>query len=101
VLLLENVRFLEKRPGIRKQLANADVYVNDAWDTAPMLLLRRYSLPSSFCSWVLMEKRITVPTGALKIPASLSGDCGGSKVSSKIGVIETVGQVRQTTTRRA
>ena len=99
VLLLENVRFHpeeeKNEPEFAKQLAaNADVYVNDAFGTAHRAHastegVTHYLSPS--VAGYLMEKELQYLQGAIENPQRpLAAIIGGSKVSSKIGVIETL-----------
>ncbi|MGA7934217.1 MAG: phosphoglycerate kinase [Kovacikia sp.] len=99
VLLLENVRFHpgeEKNdPEFAKQLAaNADLYVNDAFGTAHRAHastegVTHYLKPS--VAGFLMEKELQYLQNAIENPQRpLAAIVGGSKVSSKIGVIETL-----------
>lgn len=99
VLLLENVRFHKEEekndPEFAKQLAaNADVYVNDAFGTAHRAHastegVTHYLSPS--VAGYLMEKELQYLQGAIENPQRpLAAIIGGSKVSSKIGVIETL-----------
>ena len=99
VLLLENVRFHgeeEKNdPEFAKQLAaNADLYVNDAFGTAHRAHastegVTHYLSPS--IAGYLIEKELQYLQNAIENPQRpLAAIIGGSKVSSKIGVIETL-----------
>ena len=99
VLLLENVRFHkeeeENDPEFAKQLAaNADVYVNDAFGTAHRAHastegVTHYLSPS--VAGYLIEKELQYLQSAIENPQRpLAAIIGGSKVSSKIGVIETL-----------
>ncbi|MEM6447302.1 MAG: phosphoglycerate kinase [Cyanobacteria bacterium P01_D01_bin.123] len=99
VILLENVRFHageEKNdPEFAKQLAsNADVYVNDAFGTAHRAHastegVTHYIKPS--VAGYLIEKELQYLQNAIENPQRpLAAIVGGSKVSSKIGVIETL-----------
>ncbi|MDJ0694217.1 phosphoglycerate kinase [Mastigocoleus sp. MO_188.B34] len=99
VLLLENVRFHageEKNvPDFAKQLAaNADFYVNDAFGTAHRAHastegVTHYLSPS--VAGYLIEKELQYLQSAIENPQRpLAAIIGGSKVSSKIGVIETL-----------
>lgn len=99
VLLLENVRFHpeeeKNNPQFAQQLAaNADVYVNDAFGTAHRAHastegVTHYLSPS--VAGYLMEKELKYLQGAIENPQRpLAAIIGGSKVSSKIGVIETL-----------
>jgi phosphoglycerate kinase len=99
VLLLENVRFHpeeeKNHPEFAKQLAaNADVYVNDAFGTAHRAHastegVTHYLSPS--VAGYLIEKELQYLQSAIENPQRpLAAIIGGSKVSSKIGVIETL-----------
>lgn len=99
VLLLENVRFHpeeeKNEPEFAKQLAaNADVYVNDAFGTAHRAHastegVTHYLSPS--VAGYLIEKELQYLQSAIENPQRpLAAIIGGSKVSSKIGVIETL-----------
>jgi len=99
VLLLENVRFHKEEekndPEFAKQLAsNADVYVNDAFGTAHRAHastegVTHYLSPS--VAGYLIEKELQYLQSAIENPQRpLAAIIGGSKVSSKIGVIETL-----------
>ena len=99
VLLLENVRFYgeeEKNdPEFAKKLAvNADLYVNDAFGTAHRAHastegVTKYLSPS--VGGYLIEKELEYLQAAIESPQRpLAAIIGGSKVSSKIGVIETL-----------
>ncbi len=99
VLLLENVRFHgeeEKNdPEFAKKLAsNADLYVNDAFGTAHRAHastegVTHYLSPS--IAGYLIEKELQYLQNAIENPQRpLAAIIGGSKVSSKIGVIETL-----------
>ncbi|MBV9387169.1 MAG: phosphoglycerate kinase [Chroococcidiopsidaceae cyanobacterium CP_BM_ER_R8_30] len=99
VLLLENVRFHkqeeENDPEFAKQLAaNADLYVNDAFGTAHRAHastegVTHYLSPS--VAGYLIEKELQYLQSAIENPQRpLAAIIGGSKVSSKIGVIETL-----------
>jgi phosphoglycerate kinase len=98
VLLLENVRFHkeeENDPEFAKQLAsNADIYVNDAFGTAHRAHastegVTHYLSPS--VAGYLIEKELQYLQNAIENPQRpLAAIIGGSKVSSKIGVIETL-----------
>ncbi len=99
VLLLENVRFHpeeeKNNPQFAQQLAaNADVYVNDAFGTAHRAHastegVTHYLSPT--VAGYLMEKELKYLQGAIENPQRpLAAIIGGSKVSSKIGVIETL-----------
>lgn len=99
VLLLENVRFHpgeEKNdPDFAKQLASvADLYVNDAFGTAHRAHastegVTHYLRPS--VAGLLIEKELQFLQEAIEHPQRpLAAIVGGSKVSSKITVIETL-----------
>ncbi|MEA5579889.1 phosphoglycerate kinase [Nodularia harveyana UHCC-0300] len=99
VLLLENVRFYKEEekndPEFAKKLAsNADFYVNDAFGTAHRAHastegVTHYLSPS--VGGYLIEKELQYLQSAIESPQRpLAAIIGGSKVSSKIGVIETL-----------
>jgi phosphoglycerate kinase len=99
VLLLENVRFYKEEekndPEFAKKLAaNADLYVNDAFGTAHRAHastegVTHYLSPS--VAGYLIEKELQYLQSAIENPQRpLAAIIGGSKVSSKIGVIETL-----------
>ncbi|MEL6490537.1 MAG: phosphoglycerate kinase [Cyanobacteria bacterium J06634_6] len=99
VLLLENVRFYDGEtsndPEFAKKLAaNADMYVNDAFGTAHRAHastagVTEYLSPSVAGS--LIEKELKFLQETVDNPQRpLAAIVGGSKVSSKIGVIETL-----------
>lgn len=99
VALLENVRFHAGEeandPEFAKALAaNADLYVNDAFGTAHRAHastagVTKYLSPS--VAGYLMEKELQYLQAAIENPQRpLAAIIGGSKVSSKIGVIETL-----------
>ncbi len=99
VALLENLRFHweeEKNdPEFAKQLAaNADLYVNDAFGTAHRAHastegVTHYLSPS--VAGYLIEKELNYLQSCIENPQRpLAAIIGGSKVSSKIGVIETL-----------
>jgi phosphoglycerate kinase len=99
VLLLENVRFYpeeEKNDSefAKKLAANADFYVNDAFGTAHRAHastegVTHYLKPS--VAGYLVEKELQYLQSAIEVPQRpLAAIIGGSKVSSKIGVIETL-----------
>ena len=98
VAMLENVRF---EPGeerndehLAEQLAAlADLYVNDAFGTAHRAHASTegvtHHLPA--CAGYLMERELEVLGGVLDDPARpLVAVVGGSKVSSKIGVLRSL-----------
>lgn len=99
VLLLENVRFYPEEEAndaeFAKKLASiADVYVNDAFGTAHRAHastegVTHYLSPS--VAGLLIEKELQYLQSAIEQPKRpLAAIIGGSKVSSKIGVIETL-----------
>lgn len=99
VALLENVRFYAEEekndPEFAKKLAaNADLYVNDAFGTAHRAHastegVTKYLSPS--VAGLLIEKELAYLKNAIDNPQRpLAAIIGGSKVSSKIGVIETL-----------
>jgi phosphoglycerate kinase len=99
VLLLENVRFYAEEekndPEFAQKLAaNADFYVNDAFGTAHRAHastegVTKYLSPS--VAGYLVEKELQYLQSAIEVPQRpLAAIIGGSKVSSKIGVIETL-----------
>ncbi|MEN9215961.1 MAG: phosphoglycerate kinase [Gloeomargarita sp. HHBFW_bins_162] len=99
VALLENVRFYAEEeandPEFAQKLASlADVYVNDAFGTAH----RAHASTEGVAHYVkpavagfLIEKELQYLQGAIDQPRRpLAAIIGGSKVSSKIGVIEAL-----------
>jgi len=99
VALLENVRFYDGEtdndPDFAKKLAaNADLYVNDAFGTAHRAHastagVTEYLSPAVAGS--LIEKELKFLQETVDNPQRpLAAIVGGSKVSSKIGVIETL-----------
>ncbi|BAY76055.1 phosphoglycerate kinase [Nostoc linckia NIES-25] len=99
VLLLENVRFYpeeeKNNPEFAQKLAaNADFYVNDAFGTAHRAHastegVTKFLSPS--VAGYLVEKELEYLQNAIENPQRpLAAIIGGSKVSSKIGVIETL-----------
>jgi phosphoglycerate kinase len=99
VAMLENVRFYSEEeandPEFAKKLAaNADLYVNDAFGTAHRAHastegVTHYLSPS--VAGYLIEKELNYLQAAIEDPQRpLAAIIGGSKVSSKIGVIETL-----------
>jgi phosphoglycerate kinase len=99
VILLENVRFHSEEekndPEFAQKLASvADLYVNDAFGTAHRAHastegVTRYLRPS--VAGFLIEKELQYLQNAIENPQRpLAAIVGGSKVSSKIGVIETL-----------
>jgi phosphoglycerate kinase len=99
VALLENLRFHAEEeandPEFSKQLAaNADLYVNDAFGTAHRAHASTEGVThylSPCVAGYLIEKELTYLQAAIDNPQRpLAAIIGGSKVSSKIGVIETL-----------
>eukprot|EP00897_Mesotaenium_endlicherianum_P004786 jgi/Mesen1/4335/ME000022S03615 len=99
VLLLENVRFYpeeEKNDAefAKKLAANADLYVNDAFGTAHRAHastagVTEFLKPS--VAGFLLQKELDYLDGAVSNPnRPFAAIVGGSKVSSKIGVIESL-----------
>ncbi|MEA5509145.1 phosphoglycerate kinase [Crocosphaera sp. UHCC 0190] len=99
VAMLENLRFHNEEEGndpefAKKLAANADLYVNDAFGTAHRAHastegVTHYLSPS--VAGYLIEKELTYLQAAIENPQRpLAAIIGGSKVSSKIGVIETL-----------
>ena len=99
VVLLENVRFYSEEtkndPAFAEKLAsNADLFVNDAFGTAHRAHastegVTKYLSPS--VAGLLIEKELEYLQNAVDNPQRpLAAIIGGSKVSSKIGVIETL-----------
>ena len=99
VCLLENVRFYkdEEKNGkdFAKQLAeHADLYVNDAFGTAHRAHASTAGVTeflSPSVAGFLLQKELDYLDGAVSNPERpFCAIVGGSKVSSKIGVIETL-----------
>ncbi|QHN96972.1 Phosphoglycerate kinase, cytosolic [Arachis hypogaea] len=99
VLLLENVRFYKEEekndPEYAKKLAGlADLYVNDAFGTAHRAHastegVAKYLKPA--VAGFLMQKELDYLVGAVSNPKKpFAAIVGGSKVSTKIGVIESL-----------
>lgn len=99
IALLENVRFYNEEtdndPAFAEKLAaNADIFVNDAFGTAHRAHastegVTKYLSPS--VAGLLIEKELEYLQNAIENPKKpLAAIVGGSKVSSKIGVIETL-----------
>ena len=99
VLLLENVRFYKEEtkndPEFAKKLAApAQIYVNDAFGTAHRAHastegVTKYLKPS--VAGFLLQKELDYLDGAVSAPKRpFCAIVGGSKVSSKIGVIESL-----------
>lgn len=99
VALLENVRFHAGEeandPEFARQLASvADLYVNDAFGTAHRAHASTEGVThhlSPSVAGYLIEKELKYLQAAIESPQRpLAAIVGGSKVSSKIGVIETL-----------
>ncbi|CDP13576.1 unnamed protein product [Coffea canephora] len=99
VLLLENVRFHKEEekndPEFAKKLASlADLYVNDAFGTAHRAHastegVAQYLKPA--VAGFLMQKELDYLVGAVANPKKpYAAIVGGAKVSTKIGVIESL-----------
>ncbi len=99
VLLLENVRFYEEEEkndlDFAKNLAaHADMYVNDAFGAAHRAHastqgVTKFLEPS--VAGFLLEKELQYLQGAIDAPnRPLAAIVGGSKVSSKIGVLDSL-----------
>ncbi len=99
VALLENVRFYSEEekndPEFARKLASvADMFVNDAFGTAHRAHastegVTKYLKPS--VAGLLLDKELQYLSGAIDAPKRpLVAIVGGSKVSSKIGVIEAL-----------
>ncbi|KAL8166567.1 hypothetical protein V2J09_008066 [Rumex salicifolius] len=99
VLLLENVRFYKEEekndPEFAKKLASlADLFVNDAFGTAHRAHastegVTKFLRPS--VAGFLLQKELDYLDGAVSNPKRpFAAIVGGSKVSSKIGVIESL-----------
>jgi len=99
VALLENVRFYAEEEAndpvfAEKLAANADLFVNDAFGTAHRAHastegVTRYLRPS--VAGFLIEKELAYLQNAVDNPQRpFAAIVGGSKVSSKIGTIETL-----------
>lgn len=99
VALLENIRFYKQEtdndPEFARQLAElADIYVNDAFGAAHRAHastegVAKYLSPA--VSGLLMEKELDALGGLLQSPQRpFAAIVGGSKVSTKIGVLENL-----------
>lgn len=99
IVLLENVRFYPEEekndPAFAKKLSeNADLYVNDAFGTAH----RAHGSTEGVASFLrpavagfLLEKELDYLQGAVDVPKRpFAAIVGGSKVSTKISVIEAM-----------
>ena len=96
VVLLENLRFYAEEEGKPRGLASyADCYVNDAFGTAhrkhaSTYLIAKY-FPQDKMFGYLMEKEVKAIAAVMEKPAHpFCAIIGGSKVSSKIGVIKAL-----------
>ncbi len=104
VLLLENVRFYAEEeandPGFARTLASyADVYVNDAFGTAHRAHASTEGVAHYLPSYAgfLIEKEVKFMAPLLENPAQpFVAIIGGSKVSSKIGVLESLARTCRT-----
>jgi phosphoglycerate kinase len=99
VALLENIRFYKEEekndPEFAKKLAElADIYVNDAFGTAHRAHASTEGVAkhlSPAVSGLLMEKELSALGGVLEAPQRpFVAIVGGSKVSTKIGVLENL-----------
>lgn len=101
ILLLENVRFHpaetnpEKDPTFAEKLARlGDVYVNDAFATAHRKHTSTYEVAKLFdmpVAGFLVEKEVLILTNLLtQAQAPFCAIIGGSKISSKIGILEAL-----------
>ncbi len=98
VLLLENVRFYKQEeandPAFAKELASyGDVYVNDAFGTAHRAHASTEGVAHFLPSYagLLIEKEVKFMAPLLENPAKpFVAIIGGSKVSSKITVLESL-----------
>tara|TARA_Y100001978_G_scaffold120194_1_gene107083 strand:- start:345 stop:1553 length:1209 start_codon:yes stop_codon:yes gene_type:complete len=99
VMLLENVRFFEEEENndinfAKKLAAIADMYVNDAFGAAHRAHastqgVTQFLNPST--AGFLLEKELKYLQGAIDNPMRpLAAIVGGSKVSSKIGVLDSL-----------
>jgi len=99
VLILDNVRFYKEETAneasfAEKLAANADLYVNDAFGTAHRAHastegVTKFLSPS--VAGFLLQKELDYLDGAVSNPdRPFAAIVGGSKVSSKIGVIESL-----------
>lgn len=99
VALLENLRFYNEEEAndaefAKKLASNADLYVNDAFGTAHRAHASTEGVThylSPCVAGFLIEKELEFLQRAIETPKRpLVAIIGGSKVSSKIGVIETL-----------
>jgi phosphoglycerate kinase len=99
VLLLENTRFYKEEEKndaefAKKLIGNASIYVNDAFGTAHRAHASTEGV-TKYCktnvAGFLLQKELDYLDGAVKNPQRpFCAIVGGSKVSSKIGVIESL-----------
>lgn len=101
ILLLENLRFHpeETKPlppyNFAKQLAAlGDIYVNDAFGTSHRKHSSTYFVPSFFpgksLAGLLVEKEVHFLSQCLHPKLPFNAIIGGAKISTKIGVIESL-----------
>ncbi|NGX48994.1 MAG: Bifunctional PGK/TIM [Candidatus Anoxychlamydiales bacterium] len=102
ILLLENLRFHEaetkpeKDPNFAKSLASlADIYINDAFGTAHRKHSSTYTItkyfPGKSLMGFLLKKEISFLGKAIKNPKRpFYAIIGGKKISTKIGVIDSL-----------
>ncbi|MFN5855362.1 MAG: phosphoglycerate kinase [Pseudanabaenaceae cyanobacterium] len=99
IALLENIRFYpeeeKNNPEFAQKLASlADIYVNDAFGAAHRAHASTEGVTkyiSTSVAGFLLDKELQYLSGAIDNPKKpLAAIVGGSKVSSKIGVIETL-----------
>lgn len=102
IILLENLRYHhaeehpDEDPGFAKQLAKlGDVYVNDAFGAAhrahASITALAHLFPQQAAAGLLLEKEIKfLGETLLKPERPFFAILGGSKLSSKLGVIETL-----------
>jgi phosphoglycerate kinase len=99
VALLENMRFYAQEEANDKEFSQklaalADMYVNDAFGTAHRAHASTAGVAeflSPAVAGFLLDKELQYLSGAIEAPKRpLAAIIGGSKVSSKIGVIETL-----------
>ena len=101
VLLLENLRFHvgeenpSKEPAFAEKLARlGDVYVNDAFATAHRNHASNCTIVPKYkdsCAGFLVEKEVTILTNLLtQSKTPFYAVIGGSKISSKIGILEAL-----------
>ena len=99
VMLLENVRFYEEEEKNDKDFAKslasiADMYVNDAFGAAHRAHASTQGVTNFLnpsVAGVLLEKELKYLQGAIDNPQRpLAAIVGGSKVSSKIGVLDSL-----------